>query len=510
MDAQQPKLNTAYTTWKILIIEDDEDDYLITRERLKEARGWKFDVSWAATYAAGQEALDSTSFDAVLVDYSLGLHTGIQLIREATERGYPCPFILVTGHGSYEVDMEAMQAGATLYLTKDEANSPLIERAIRYAIELKQKELSLRASEAHLRASEAHLRKSNEALSASDERFYKAFSASPNALAISRMDDGNIQAINEGFEHLFGYNRAEAVGKTTLELNLFAQPADREEAVQRLRAGQSLRDFELDIRTKAGEIRQASISSEIISQSNEVLIVTVIQDITERKLAEEEQREHLLKMELQRRLLDFREQERQIIAREIHDGPVQDLSSLLFTIQFARAAITDPAVLVELEQISLGLRGTVQNLREMISEMRPPSLIRFGLARALEVYLEEFKEKHPEVELESKLREDGERLSEQARLSLFRIVQEALNNITRHTTAKRIKVRFEYIDHGVVLEICDNGKGFAVADNLVDYSVQGHFGLVGMKERAEAIGGVLEIRSKPKRGTTIRVVAPAE
>lgn len=270
------KINSA---WRILIIDDDEDDFFLLREMLKEARGRKYDVHWANTFESGQKELLFDHYHAVLVDYDLGYRSGVELIREANERGYAAPLILFTGRGNYEVDVEAMEAGATLYLSKGEVNSLLLERSIRYAIELKQKEHSLRVSEVHLREREA-------ALQISEERFQKAFDASPNAQVISRQEDGRILLVNDGFERLFGYLRDEVLEKTSLELNMFLNPSDRDEAIRSLRAVRFVRDFELDIRTKSGEIRHASLSIEFINIGNENLMLTIIQDITERKQAE--------------------------------------------------------------------------------------------------------------------------------------------------------------------------------------------------------------------------------
>ena len=131
-------------TWRILHIDDDEDDQLIVRSMLKEAKGQTVTLEWAASYEEGRRKLAENDYHAVLVDYDLGLQTGIELIRDFVNRGYSAPFILLTGRGSYEVDVEAMRAGATLYLTKNEINPLLLERSVRYAIERKQVEADLR------------------------------------------------------------------------------------------------------------------------------------------------------------------------------------------------------------------------------------------------------------------------------------------------------------------------------------------------------------------------------
>jgi PAS domain S-box-containing protein len=132
--------------WRILLIDDDEDDYFLTKAMLAEAHSRKIELEWASNYEDGLNAIQSGDYDAALVDYDLGVRTGIDLIKEIVAQQSPVPIILYTGRGSYEVDVEAMQAGATLYLTKVEANPLLLERFIRYAIERRQAEVTLRES----------------------------------------------------------------------------------------------------------------------------------------------------------------------------------------------------------------------------------------------------------------------------------------------------------------------------------------------------------------------------
>jgi signal transduction histidine kinase/CheY-like chemotaxis protein len=131
--------------WQILYVEDDEEDYIQARNMLAESRQRKIQLTWAATFEEGAQKMSEYHFDAVLVDYNLGGWSGIELIREHAPL-YPAPLILYTGIGSPEVDLEAMEAGAALYLTKDEANPLLLERAIRYAIQLKQRERGLESA----------------------------------------------------------------------------------------------------------------------------------------------------------------------------------------------------------------------------------------------------------------------------------------------------------------------------------------------------------------------------
>lgn len=121
--------------WDILLIDDDEEDFIITRDKLAEAQQGKFNLEWASDFEAGQRALSSKNFDAVLLDYDLGEKTGLDFLRATRVNEDQGPIILLTGQGSYELDLEAMKAGAADFLEKSQVTGLLLERAIRYAVE---------------------------------------------------------------------------------------------------------------------------------------------------------------------------------------------------------------------------------------------------------------------------------------------------------------------------------------------------------------------------------------
>jgi PAS domain S-box-containing protein len=148
----------------ILLVEDDEDDYIITREMLSRSLQTYFHVDWAESFTEGKRLLETGQYDAVLMDYDLGDGTGIELIREFAHRGYPGTFLLLTGRGTPEVDVEAMEAGASVYLNKSEINTMLLERSIRYGMERKQIENELVARNEELDRKLAQLRELEAAL----------------------------------------------------------------------------------------------------------------------------------------------------------------------------------------------------------------------------------------------------------------------------------------------------------------------------------------------------------
>jgi signal transduction histidine kinase len=125
---------------RILLIEDDEDDYVVARRMLNEIYPDHLELTWAQTYEEGMEKISPCDFDVCLLDYRLGARNGIELLREICADQYPIPIILMTGQGDREIDIEASKAGAADYLLKNQPAPMLLERAIRYSIQHKQSE----------------------------------------------------------------------------------------------------------------------------------------------------------------------------------------------------------------------------------------------------------------------------------------------------------------------------------------------------------------------------------
>jgi two-component sensor histidine kinase/CheY-like chemotaxis protein len=143
----------SYSLVRVLLVEDDEDDYLITRAGLSNAEGMVFDLTWINTYAAALEAIKRDQHDVYLIDYRLDEHDGLELLREAIAFGCEAPLILLTGIGDHAVDIEAMRVGAADYLIKDQISAALLARSIRHALQRADILAALRMAETRLRAS---------------------------------------------------------------------------------------------------------------------------------------------------------------------------------------------------------------------------------------------------------------------------------------------------------------------------------------------------------------------
>ncbi len=172
---------------KVLLVDDDEDDYILTRDWFGEFQGIGSELEWVSSYTKGKEAIAQNRHDIYLVDYRLGEGNGLELLREAIGNGCTAPIILLTGKGDREIDIEAMKAGAADYLEKSQMSAPLLERSIRYAIERKQTEQKIREQAALLDV-------------ATDAIFVRDL-------------DNKILFWNKAAERLYGCKKEEAIGK---------------------------------------------------------------------------------------------------------------------------------------------------------------------------------------------------------------------------------------------------------------------------------------------------------
>jgi signal transduction histidine kinase len=209
-----------------------------------------------------------------------------------------------------------------------------------------------------------------------------------------------------------------------------------------------------------------------------------------------------------RRLIENIEKERLHLAQDLHDSPIQDLYGLIYQLDDLQDGLVDPdggKIVVEFQYT---LHKVVNSLRTICGELRPPSLSPFGLEVAIRDHVEKFCDMNSTIQVNVELMPDKQVLSDSLRLSLFRIYQQAIENVARHAEATEVHVRFSWDEKMIILEVEDNGKGFDVPKQWEDLALQDHFGLLGMAQRVESIGGKLEIRSAAGNGALIRTLVP--
>ena len=211
----------------------------------------------------------------------------------------------------------------------------------------------------------------------------------------------------------------------------------------------------------------------------------------------------------QRRLLTELEKERKHLAREIHDQIIQDLLSTNYQIEEIEASEgASVAVKENLATLRDNLRNLIDELRNICSDLRPPTIDSLGIVAALQSYSYEWGKRN-NIALNLKLDPEIHRLPETIELSIYRIVQEGLNNIQKHAGATQVDVSLQYSSpKSLIISIADNGKGIENKVDLAQLSIDGHFGLLGISERVELLGGRLRFQNLKDGGLVVQAEIP--
>jgi PAS domain S-box-containing protein len=359
---------------------------------------------------------------------------------------------------------------------------------------------------------------------------------------VSKTLDGVITFWNHSAEQLFGYTAAEAVGQYIFLIIPPERRAEEEEVLARLRRGERIEHFETVRLTKDGRRIPISLTVSPIRDARGRVIGAskVARDISERVLAQEalrrahdeldhrvrertaelttvneslraemaeRERVERQRMRLLARLAVAEESERRRIARDLHDQLGQQLTALRLTLEMLKAQSVGHADLrVQVETLQELARQLDQDVAFRVWELRPTALQEEGLHSALTSYVGNWS-KHFGVKAQLRAsRATEDRLPFIVETTLYRLAQEALNNVAKHARARQVDIVLERAADHWSLIIEDDGIGFDPSSGEVE---QRGFGLVGMRERAALVGADLQIESAPGRGTTVILRMPA-
>jgi signal transduction histidine kinase len=198
------------------------------------------------------------------------------------------------------------------------------------------------------------------------------------------------------------------------------------------------------------------------------------------------------------------EDERNRLARELHDDTIQAVIALKQRVQLAQKSIKEQNGRQSLKELETLAEQTIENLRRLTRALRPIYLEDLGLVTALEMLAREISQNNP-LTVEFQRTGNERRLSREVELSLYRIAQEALNNVVKHSKATHANLSIRYSGSEVTLVIKDNGNGFVTPASPTEFATNGHFGLLGIHERADLIGARLGIESTQGQGTRIEI-----
>jgi len=211
----------------------------------------------------------------------------------------------------------------------------------------------------------------------------------------------------------------------------------------------------------------------------------------------------------QLRLMTEREEERKFLARELHDQVIQDLLGFNYRLEDIESEVDDNAQQQELAAIRQSVRHVVAELRQLCSDLRPPTIDAHGLKAALRSLAEEWAERH-HIQLDLSIDPKLGRLPEALELSVFRIVQEGLNNIRKHAVARQVSLCVERTPTASIrVRLADDGQGLPKPIDLAELSAARHFGLLGISERVALLGGTMQVESPTIGGTVLQVEIPS-
>lgn len=353
---------------RVLLVEDDEDDHVIVRDLLSEIKDWKFHMDWVSGYAEALERTKQDKYDICLMDYRLGERNGIELIREFIQNGFKAPIIFLTGVGSHEIDVRAMQEGAADYLEKSDLSPSLLERCIRYAVERARTLEALQESESQLRV----------------------------------------------------------------------------------------------VSTK---------------------------------------------------LLEAQENERKIVAQELHDSIGTTLAAIKYALEEKQNTLgikNQAPNEISLDPIIVMVRDAIEETQRISSNLRPSILDDLGIIRTIDWSCRKFQNVYSGIRIEKQLQVQEDDVPEPLKIIMYRILQEALNNVSKHSRADTVRLSLKKTKGGMELSVEDNGQGFEMEDMPSGDSHSGGMGIQGMKERAMLSNGTLEIVSDKGKGTIVRAMWPLD
>jgi len=343
------------------------------------------------------------------------------------------------------------------------------------------------------------------ALVESEERFCKAFYANALPLLITRLADGMVLDANEAFTRLVNRPREEILGQTTVSLGVI-DPAQQASAIERLRDEGVVNDLELELHPRDTEPRTGLLSLVRIELGGQQCTLGTYRDVTEAKRAEAQLRASRTALRsLATRQQAIREDERTRIAREIHDSLGQALTALKLQLAAAQESATTeaPALSGRLSETALMVDDLVKSVRRIATELRPAILDQLGLPAAVEWLAQDFS-RRTGIRCQTTNLPSNATITGELATALFRIVQEALTNVLRHAGATRVDIELGMKSDCVTLEINDDGSGITEAGTVGP----GSLGILGMRERAAAIGGVLEVAPREHGGTRVAAWFP--
>jgi PAS domain S-box-containing protein len=338
-------------------------------------------------------------------------------------------------------------------------------------------------------------------LHAAADGFRRIVESLPIPLTLLRRADGKILYTNPALDNLFGMDAARLWDHNSDFL--FPRLRDRRRLRELLKSAGHVSGEQVNSRRRDGTELWLSVWQKPLVCEDAECVLTVLVDVTRRKALEDQKDERLSAVE---QVLQVTDRERQLIAYEIHDGFVQQMLTALMQLDAYRWSVEQrkPKAEQKLDAVIDALRQGAAEARQLIDRVRPPDLAPAGLVGALRTLTQRLSQSSG-IPIELTIAPAFPCLTPESELAVYRIVQECLTNIQRHSQSERARV--ELNDGGEDLRVVIRDWGVGFDPSTVG---EGHYGLLGVRERVRLIGGTLKIDSNPGAGVCITLKLPRE
>jgi PAS domain S-box-containing protein len=471
------------TLLSILIVEDNPGDLFLLEETLRLTR-LPFELFKASSAIEAIATLKKHSISVVLLDLSLPDSSGFNSYSQVEAHASSIPIIVLTGLADTELALETMASGAQDYLIKGEFDERLLAKSIQYSIERNRIRLSLIES---------------------NESYRNLFFNNPLPIFIWDVNTLHILEANDVAQKEYGYAREELLNMNVLA---FCSEEYHEKVKSFVKEFKESDETKMvgtwEHKKKNGEPLILDISSHKIDYKGRAAVLAIHNNITEKvRLEEKLKEEKLLKQkEITEAMIQVQEKERYEISTELHDNVNQQLTVAMMYIASAQQKHPDDSDV--LKQSSGFILNAIEEIRKLSQTLVSPMIKHFGLSKAVEGLLDDISAVNTlQIELTADLFFE-EDIKYDFKLSIFRIVQEQMNNIIKHARAKHVNIELKRDETSIYLNIQDDGVGFEINQQRKG------IGIYNIISRSDLYNGIVDIQTAPGKGCAIHITFPLE
>jgi two-component system sensor histidine kinase UhpB len=470
------------TSLNILVVEDNPGDIFLFKEFLRATDLLIEEIFEAGRLSEARQILEEQKINLVFLDLSLPDSFGLESYIGLGLPAQRLPVILLTGLSDTSIALQALAMGAQDYLIKGDFDEKLLSRAIRYSLERKRNMESLQESEV---------------------RYRELFNNNPMPMWV--FDGGSLLFLeaNDSAVHHYGYTNAEFLSMTLADIRLNGDIGELRKEVDKIRENGVVQQKGLQQHVrKNGDTIYVEVAWHNINYMGRPAILVLAGDVTERIVLENELNEQrmLRQRQITEAVILAQEKERTEIGKELHDNVNQILGASNL---YVNTAMTDEEMRQELlERSTVLISRAINEIRKISKSLITPGLREIGLLESIEDITDDMKVAkgiHIQLDIHNIIESE---VDEQRKLTLFRIIQEQLNNIMKHAKATEVLIRLSIEGPDIVLTVVDNGVGFDISRHRKGV------GITNIISRTELFKGKVEIQSRPGDGCVLTVRLP--